>query len=74
MDSTPAIWAISTTTEYLFYVDRIKDMVRRGGENISPIEVERVLLGSAEILDAAVVGKTDPVLGERVIAAVQFAR
>ena len=58
---------------YLFYVDRIKDMVRRGGENISPIEVERVLLGSAEILDAAVVGKTDPVLGERVIAAVQFA-
>jgi acyl-CoA synthetase (AMP-forming)/AMP-acid ligase II len=58
---------------YLFYVDRLKDMVRRGGENISPSEVEKVLLGSSDIVEAAVVGQKDSVLGERLIAAIQFA-
>ncbi|HKA05283.1 MAG TPA: class I adenylate-forming enzyme family protein [Acidimicrobiales bacterium] len=58
---------------YFFFVDRLKDIVRRGGENISSMEVEAVLRTHPEIAEAAVVGKPDPVLGERVVAFVRLA-
>ena len=53
---------------YFFFVDRKKDIVRRGGENISSIEIETVMRAHPGVGDAAVVGKPDPVLGERVVA------
>ena len=56
----------------LFVVDRAKDMLLRGGENIYCIEVENALFSHPDVLDAAVVGMPDPVLGERVAAMVQL--
>ena len=56
----------------LFVVDRAKDMLLRGGENIYCIEVENALFTHPDVLDAAVVGMPDPVLGERVAAMVQL--
>jgi crotonobetaine/carnitine-CoA ligase len=53
---------------FFFFVDRKKDIVRRGGENISSMEIEGVLRMHPHVADAAVVGKPDPVLGERVTA------
>ncbi|MGE7600275.1 class I adenylate-forming enzyme family protein [Lysinibacillus fusiformis] len=49
---------------YLYIVDRKKDMIIRGGENIYPIEVEEVLYQFPEILEAAVVGLPHEVYGE----------
>ena len=53
---------------YFFFVDRIKDIVRRGGENISSLEVESYLRSHPKVADIAIVGKPDPVLGERLVA------
>jgi long-chain acyl-CoA synthetase len=53
---------------YLRIVDRIKDMIIRGGENIYPKEIETALYGHDAVLEAAVVGRPDDVLGEVVVA------
>jgi len=45
---------------YLFVVDRLKDMIVSGGENIASPEVERVLYEHPAVLEAAVVGAPDP--------------
>ncbi len=47
---------------------RKKDMLLRGGENISAVEVEELLLSHPDIVKAAVVGMPDPRMGERVCA------
>jgi len=54
----------------LRYVDRARDLVVRGGMNISPAEVEALLVAHPAVADAAVVGYPDDVLGERVAAVV----
>ncbi|MEU2670429.1 class I adenylate-forming enzyme family protein [Streptomyces sp. NPDC007164] len=51
-------------------VDRIKDMVIRGGENVYCVEVEAVLHDHPDVEDAAVLGVPHPVLGEEVAAVV----
>jgi long-chain acyl-CoA synthetase len=56
----------------LWFVGRKKDLIIRGGSNVSPIEVERVLLSHPLVRDAAVFGLPDPVLGQRVAAVVQL--
>ena len=56
----------------LWFVGRKKDIIIRGGSNISPAEVERVLLSHPLVRDAAVFGVPDPVLGQRVAAVVQL--
>jgi long-chain acyl-CoA synthetase len=53
---------------YLVLVDRLKDMIIRGGENISPKEIEEVLYRHPAVLEAAVVGRPDPVYGEIPVA------
>jgi acyl-CoA synthetase (AMP-forming)/AMP-acid ligase II len=53
---------------YLFIVDRLKDMIVSGGENIAGSEVERVLYEHAAVLEAAVVGRPDPRWGEVPVA------
>jgi acyl-CoA synthetase (AMP-forming)/AMP-acid ligase II len=55
---------------YLYLSGRIDDLVVRGGENISPGEVEEVLAAHPAVADAAVVGVPDPEWGEAVAAAV----
>ncbi|MFC4950679.1 class I adenylate-forming enzyme family protein [Pseudonocardia sp. GCM10023141] len=53
---------------YLVLVDRIKDMIIRGGENLYPKEIENVLHAHPAVVEAAVVGVPDPVLGEVPVA------
>lgn len=57
----------------LYITGRIKDLIIRGGENIAPAHVEAALLRHPDVLNAAVLGRPDPDLGERVGAVVQVA-
>jgi acyl-CoA synthetase (AMP-forming)/AMP-acid ligase II len=50
----------------LYLVDRRKDMINRGGENVYSIEVENALAGAPGIGEAAVVGVPDSMMGEKV--------
>ncbi len=52
---------------------RIKDLIIRGGENVTPSQVEDLLCQSPEIADAAVIGMPDRELGEKVCAYVRLA-
>ncbi|QHE73206.1 class I adenylate-forming enzyme family protein [Rhodococcus sp. WAY2] len=54
----------------LWFTDRIKDIVKSGGENVSSVEVERALLGHPDVADCAVVGMPDDRWGESVTAVV----
>jgi long-chain acyl-CoA synthetase len=53
---------------YIYVVDRVKDMIIRGGLNIYPHDVEEVLAEHPGVAEAAVVGIPDPVYGEQVEA------
>jgi long-chain acyl-CoA synthetase len=57
---------------FLYIVDRVKDIIIRGGENISTIEVESALFEHPAVLDAAVFATPHPSLGEEVGAAVRL--
>ena len=57
---------------FLYLVDRAKDMIIRGGENVYCVEVEQALFEHPDVIDAAVVGVPHKVLGEEVKAAVQL--
>jgi acyl-CoA synthetase (AMP-forming)/AMP-acid ligase II len=59
---------------HLQVTGRIKDIIIRKGENISPKEVEDVMYSMPTVLEVAVVGTPDPDLGERVCAAVIMQR
>jgi fatty-acyl-CoA synthase len=52
----------------LDFVDRVKYLIKSGGENIYPAEIERVLLGDARVADAAVVRRPDAKWGEVPVA------
>jgi acyl-CoA synthetase (AMP-forming)/AMP-acid ligase II len=55
---------------YLFLEGRIDDIIVRGGENMSPGEIEDVLLDHPAVADVAVVGVPDEQWGESVVAAI----
>ena len=55
---------------YLYIVDRKKDMILSGGENIYPREVEEILYRHPAVLEAAVIGAPHDVWGEEVIAVI----
>ncbi len=57
---------------FIYIVDRAKDMLIRGGENIYCIEVEDALYSHPAVIDAAVIGLPHRVLGEEVGAVVQI--
>lgn len=57
---------------FIYIVDRAKDMLIRGGENIYCVEVENALYDHPAVMDAAVVGKPHKVLGEEPIAVVHL--
>jgi acyl-CoA synthetase (AMP-forming)/AMP-acid ligase II len=51
---------------YLYILDRIKDMINRGGEKIWSLEIENLLYRNPKILEAAAVAVPDPIFGEEV--------
>jgi acyl-CoA synthetase (AMP-forming)/AMP-acid ligase II len=53
---------------YLYIVDRLKDMIVSGGENIASSEIERVLYEHESVVEAAVVGRADDRWGEVPVA------
>ena len=55
---------------YLVVTGRAKDIIIRNGENISPKEVEDVLVGHPDIAEVAIVGLSDPRTGERACAVI----
>ena len=59
-----------TADGYLYILDRAKDMIISGGENIYPAEVEAVLARHPAVADVAVVGRPDPTWGEAVHAVI----
>jgi len=57
---------------FIWLVDRKKDIIISGGENIFPVEIEDFLLDNPKIQDAAVIGVPDERLGEIVTAIIQL--
>ena len=57
---------------YLYVVDRLKDVIIRGGENVYAAEVEAVLYEHPDVAEAAIVGIPDERLGEQVAAFVRL--
>ena len=55
---------------FIYVVDRLKDMVIRGGENVYCAEVEAALFEHPDIADAAIIGLPEELMGERVCAVV----
>ena len=55
---------------FVYILDRKKDMINRGGEKIYSLEVENVICDNPKVLEAAVVGVSDPVMGEVVKACI----
>ncbi|OFT81353.1 long-chain fatty acid--CoA ligase [Corynebacterium sp. HMSC29G08] len=56
---------------YYYIVDRLKDLIISGGENVYPAEVERILAEHDDVISNAVVGVPDPKWGEAVVAVLQ---
>jgi len=57
---------------FLYIVDRAKDMLIRGGENIYCVEVENALYDHPAVMDAAVIGRPHHTLGEEPLAVVHL--
>jgi acyl-CoA synthetase (AMP-forming)/AMP-acid ligase II len=55
---------------FTYIVDRIKDMINRGGENVYCVEVENVLAAAPGVFEVAVVGVPDQMMGEKVGAVI----
>jgi acyl-CoA synthetase (AMP-forming)/AMP-acid ligase II len=55
---------------YIYIVDRVKDMILTGGVNVYPREIEEVLHGHPGVADVAVIGRPDEKWGERVVAVI----
>jgi acyl-coenzyme A synthetase/AMP-(fatty) acid ligase len=51
---------------YVFYTGRIKDLIIRGGVNISPMEITNRLMEHPDVKEAATIGIPDPIYGEEV--------
>lgn len=60
----------SGDVRFLQYVDRAKDLIIRGGMNISPAELESLIIAHPRVAEVAVIGVPDPTFGERTQAVV----
>ncbi|MBA7670789.1 Long-chain-fatty-acid--CoA ligase FadD13 [subsurface metagenome] len=56
---------------FIYIVDRKKDVIVSGGENIYPVEIEEVLQSHPEIYDVGVIGLPDERLGEIIVAVIE---
>ena len=68
----PATLRVIDDEGYCNIVGRVKDMIIRGGENISPREIEEFLYSHPAVFDVAVVGVPDPKYGEEVCACIRL--
>ncbi|MCP4755750.1 MAG: long-chain fatty acid--CoA ligase [Proteobacteria bacterium] len=59
---------------YIYLADRMKDIIIRGGENISTLEVENILYMHSKIVEVAVIGIPDKTYGEQVKAVIHLKR
>lgn len=57
---------------YLYIVDRVKDMIIRGGMNIYTAQVEQVIAQMPEVADVAVIGVEEPTWGQEVLAVIEL--
>ncbi|MGV8872543.1 MAG: long-chain-fatty-acid--CoA ligase [Rhodococcus sp. (in: high G+C Gram-positive bacteria)] len=57
---------------YLRLIDRMKDLIVRGGYNVYPREVEELLMKHPGVAEVAVVGRHDDVFGEEIVAAIRL--
>ncbi|MEE8216983.1 MAG: crotonobetaine/carnitine-CoA ligase, partial [Acidiferrobacterales bacterium] len=55
---------------YFHFVDRVKDMIKRAGENVAATEVEAVILQHPKVFDCAVIGVPDEIRDEKIMAVV----
>ncbi|HEV7733830.1 MAG TPA: AMP-binding protein [Candidatus Binatia bacterium] len=53
---------------WLYFVDRKRDVIRRGGENVSSVLVEKTIREHPSVVDVAVIGVPEPVLGQEIKA------
>ena len=53
---------------WLYFVDRKRDVIRRGGENVSSVLIEKTLREHPRVAEVAVIGVPDPVLGQEIKA------
>jgi len=58
---------------YLYITGRLREVINRGGEKVSPREIEEILLAHPGVRDAAVGGEPDPLYGQRIVAYVVLA-
>ncbi len=56
---------------FIYYIDRKKDLIISGGENIFPVDLEAALIGQPKVRDVAIIGIPDDRYGEVVAAVVQ---
>ncbi|MBO6159842.1 MAG: acyl--CoA ligase [Firmicutes bacterium] len=63
--------AMTDEDGFIFLVDRKKDVIITGGENLYPVQIESFLMRNNKIHDAAVIGLPDPRLGEIAAAIIQ---
>lgn len=75
-DGTPALYTgdifRSDADGYLYFVSRSDDIIKSRGEKVSPVEVEHAICHMSGVVDAAVVGVPDELLGEAVQAYVKI--
>ncbi|MCP4756995.1 MAG: long-chain-fatty-acid--CoA ligase [Proteobacteria bacterium] len=55
---------------FVYYVDRIKDMINRGGENVYPREIEEVIATHPSVMEVAGIGIPDTRVGEEIMAVI----
>jgi acyl-CoA synthetase (AMP-forming)/AMP-acid ligase II len=51
---------------YFYFLGRMKENIRRGGENISPLEIDKVILEHPAVSEVAAVGVSDEIMGEEI--------
>lgn len=66
-------WFYADEEGFLYFVGRSDDIIKTRGEKVSPVEIENILYAIEGVVEAAVIGQPDPLLGEKICAFVTLA-